>query len=178
MRSIKARGTMNTIALWTTIPVLTAAVYTDIKCRRISNRLVLPFLTAGIVVSTIRCGLHGSAQSIEAIGLAMMLVGVPAIFGMIGFGDAKLCAAIGAWIGPMQLLVALFVTAIAGGILAIGWTVATVFSPAETPATAQDNGAPQTSASGVGTALRSGRHRSIPYAPAIAVGTLLSFLTH
>ena len=169
---------MNTIALWTTTPVLAVAVYTDIKSRRISNRLVLPFLAVGIVVSTIRFGVHGFAQSVEAIGLVILLVGVPAIFGMIGMGDVKLCAAIGAWIGPMQFLVALFVTAIAGGILAVGWTAATAFSHGETPATAQDICAPRALVSDVGAALVGARHRSIPYAPAIAIGTLLSFFAN
>ena len=36
--------------------------------------------------------------------------------GGMGAGDVKLAAAIGAWIGPNQLFIALIVTAMAGGI--------------------------------------------------------------
>ena len=39
-------------------------------------------------------------------------------------GDVKLCAAIGAWIGPSQMLMALVMTGIAGGIMALCWAVA------------------------------------------------------
>ena len=38
--------------------------------------------------------------------------------GGMGAGDVKLCAAIGAWIGPGQLLIALVLTGLAGGVMA------------------------------------------------------------
>ena len=41
--------------------------------------------------------------------------------GGMGAGDVKLCAAIGAWIGPMQLIYALVFTGLAGGLMALAW---------------------------------------------------------
>ena len=43
--------------------------------------------------------------------------------GGMGMGDVKLCAAIGAWIGPSQLLVALVLTGMVGGVMALCWAI-------------------------------------------------------
>ena len=40
--------------------------------------------------------------------------------GGMGAGDVKLCAAIGAWIGPYQLILALVMTGLVGGVMALG----------------------------------------------------------
>ena len=54
-------------------------------------------------------------QSLEGVLLAGLLLGVLYWLGGMGMGDVKLCAAIGAWIGPGQLITALVV---------MGWPVA------------------------------------------------------
>ena len=41
--------------------------------------------------------------------------------GGMGAGDVKLCAAIGAWIGPSQLFIALVLTGLVGGAMALVW---------------------------------------------------------
>ena len=43
--------------------------------------------------------------------------------GGMGAGDVKLAAAIGVWIGPRQLFVALVMTALAGGVMAVAWAI-------------------------------------------------------
>lgn len=95
-------------------------------------------------------------------------------------GDMKLCAAVGAWIGPEQLMVAMVVMGIAGGVMALCWAVSggfvgDLFDGAGNllsglkkhglrphPELRLDN--PVT--------------RKMPYAPAIAVGTIISFFSH
>lgn len=95
----------------------------------------------------------------------------------MGMGDLKLFAAVGAWIGFTQLGVALVMTAMAGGAMGILWTMrhhasGEVFD-------------------GAGDLLFGWRRRGfaahhavtldnplghkMPYAPAIAIGTLFSF---
>ena len=53
----------------------------------------------------------------------------------MGAGDVKLCAAIGAWIGPNQLFIALVVTGLAGGLMGSGlgglWRILRSFSSAQ-----------------------------------------------
>ena len=55
------------------------------------------------------------------MGLGLFLFGVLAFMGGMGMGDVKLCAAIGAWVGPKQLFVALVLTGIVGGVMAVIW---------------------------------------------------------
>ncbi len=112
---------MHSIALWPTLMVVAVATFTDLRSRRIPNWLVFPFLLAGIVVSGALHGWSGIGQSLEGIALGGLLFGVLCWMGGMGMGDVKLCAAIGAWIGPSQLLLALVITGIAGGIMALGW---------------------------------------------------------
>jgi prepilin peptidase CpaA len=98
--------------------------------------------------------------------------------GGMGMGDVKLCAAIGAWIGPGQLLTALVMMGVAGGIMALIWAICGGFL--------------KESLSGAGdliwgfgkrglrphpTLVLGNPHaRKMPYAPAIAIGTIFSFL--
>src|SRR5580700_4418999 len=52
-RTIRERGTdIHSIAWWPTLIVVSVATVTDLRSRRIPNWLVLPFMVAGIVVSS------------------------------------------------------------------------------------------------------------------------------
>ena len=94
-------------------------------------------------------------------------------------GDVKLCAAIGAWIGPSQMLTALVLTGIVGGIIALGWAIAGGFAGETFRSTGdlifgwKSRGfrRPQN------LILDNPQARKMPYAPAIAIGTLISFFS-
>ncbi|MGH9598687.1 MAG: A24 family peptidase [Terracidiphilus sp.] len=166
---------MHSIAWWPTCAVLTVAVFTDLRSRRIPNWLVLPFLAAGIAVSGLLYGWHGIGQSLGGLGLGALLFGVLAFMGGMGMGDVKLCAAIGAWIWPWQLILALVITGLAGGAMAVAWAIRGRFAGELFAGTGD-------------LVFGSGKHgprpeltlanplaRKLPYAPAIAIGTLISF---
>ena len=110
---------MHSIAWWPTLIVLAIATFTDLRSRRIPNWLVLPFMLAGICLSAWFDGWHGIGQSLAGRAVGALLFGILWFLGGMGMGDLKLCAAIGAWIGPTQLLFALVITSIAGGIMAL-----------------------------------------------------------
>jgi prepilin peptidase CpaA len=148
---------MHSFAWWPTVVVLAVATFTDLRSRRIPNWLVAPFLALGLVVSTWLHGWHGLGQSAAGFGLGIVLYGILFWMGGMGAGDVKLAAAIGVWIGPTQLFYALVVTAMAGGIMVLGWALF--------------NGYLKDMFKGAGDHLK----RKMPYAPAIAVGTLVSF---
>jgi prepilin peptidase CpaA len=100
--------------------------------------------------------------------------------GGMGMGDVKLCAAIGAWVGPWQLMVALVVTGLAGGVMAVGWAayrgfLGRLFAGAgDLILGIKEKGLrPHTE-----LVLTNPLARKMPYAPAIAIGTLFSFFTH
>ncbi len=93
-------------------------------------------------------------------------------------GDVKLCAGLGAWLGPSQLLLALALTGLAGGVMALIWAVYGGFTQDMLSGTAdlvfgwRKRGLRPHST----LVLRHPSARKMPYAPAIAVGALLSFL--
>ncbi len=114
---------MNSFAWWPTVIVLAVATFTDLRSRRIPNWLVLPFLVLGISVSAWLHGWHGLGQSFEGLGLGFFIYGILFWLGGMGAGDVKLCAAIGAWIGPDQLFIALVITGLVGGVMVLGWAL-------------------------------------------------------
>ena len=179
---------MHTIAWWPslapTLAVLAVATYTDLRSRRIPNWLVLPFMAAGMVVQGWLGGWAGLGRSIEGLALAGFLFGIFFVLGGMGAGDVKLCAAIGAWVGPKQMLLALVITGIVGGIMAIGYAVAGGFMGELMKGTGRllfgwarrkkedgEEAEPKLT-------LANPKARKMPYAPAIAIGTLLSFFAH
>jgi prepilin peptidase CpaA len=164
--------------MWPTVIVVAIATVTDLRSRRIPNWLVLPFLALGPVVSCLSHGWHGLEQSLLGVLTAIAVMGIFCYLGGMGMGDLKLCAAVGAWIGPSQLFAALVVMALVGGVMAVGWALAGGFL--------------KEALRGMGDLLSGFRKRGLrphdtlvldnpltrkmPYAPAIAIGTILSFL--
>jgi prepilin peptidase CpaA len=118
-------------------------------------------------------------MSLAGMGVGGLFFGVLCLMGGMGMGDVKLCAAIGAWIGPSQMLTALVMTGIVGGLIALCWAAAGGFMGELF--------------SGTGDLLFGMRKRGLrphpelvldnpltrkmPYAPAIAIGTLFSFFS-
>jgi prepilin peptidase CpaA len=168
---------MHTLAWWPTVVVLVVATVTDLRYRRIPNWLVLPFMGVGLVASCWAHGWHGLGQSMEGFGLGALIYGIFFMLGGMGMGDVKLVAAIGIWVGPLQLLTAMIITGIAGGLIALcmgiagGYlkeslkgTVRLVFGMKESGLRPREEFSLD----------HPGAHK-MPYAPAIAIGTILSF---
>jgi len=168
---------VNSFAWWPTLIVVVLASITDLWRRRIPNWLVLPFLVAGLVASGWLHGRTGIGQSLAGAGLAILFCGVFYWLGGLGAGDLKLCAAIGAWIGPHQLFIAQVATGIVGGIWVLVWAMYAGFL------TDLLKGSGELAFGWVGRGrlrdpemtLDNPLRRNMPYAPAIAIGTLLSF---
>lgn len=158
--------------------VVVIAAIIDLRSQRIPNWLVLPFLVLGVLVSGITHGWHGLVESLLGLLVATLIMGIFCFLGGMGMGDLKLCAAIGAWIGPAQLFVALVIMALVGGLMGVGWAIAGGFL--------------KQTLSGISVLLSGFRKwglrphdtlvldnpltRRMPYAPAIAIGAICSFL--
>ena len=102
-------------------PVLMAyAALSDVFTLRLSNRLTLSIFVCFLIVALIvRLPLLALAEQVGC-GLFMLLVGFGLFSrGWIGGGDAKLLAAIAAWVGWGSLLDFVLVTAIVGGVLSL-----------------------------------------------------------
>ena len=164
---------------WTLIlAVVFVAAAWDIRSRRIPNWLSLPFLGAGLLWSGFGRGLPGFGASLAAIAVVVAALGPIWWLRGMGLGDVKLCAAIGAWIGPSQMFFALVMTGIAGGVLAAGYALWCGSLGRSLSGTAgllgrmwgrSPAGNPTLTLEGPGAL-------AIPYAPAIAIGTLFAFL--
>jgi len=168
---------MHSIAWWPILALLVMATAVDIRSRRIPNWLVLPFLPAGVVVNTASHGVKGLGQSLGGIALAVAVTGVLCWLRGMGMGDLKLCAAVGGWIGPGQLGIALVATGIAGGVLALIWAAChgslgeSLEGSSDLVSAFWTKGVhPHPS-----LVLDNPSARTMPYAPAIAIGTIFSF---
>lgn len=168
---------MQPIIWWSTVLTVTIATVCDLRSRRIPNWLVLPFLIGGVIFSTFARGWSGLAHSITGVLLAAFFLGLFYLLGGMGMGDVKLCAGIGAWIGPHQLLFALAFMGLAGGLMAFAWALRCGFWKEMMAGTCDLI---------VGFGKRGFRRqetlvlgnpatRKMPYAPAIAIGAVLSF---
>ena len=168
---------MHSFAWWPMLILLILVSITDLRSRRIPNWLVFPFLGAGLIVSAWLHGREGIGQSLTGVALAVAICGVFYWLGGLGAGDVKLCAAIGAWIGPHQLFIAQIATGVVGGIWVLAWAVYAGFAADLFESTGNlvfgwlKQGSIQNSEITLDNPLR----RKMPYAPAIAIGTLLSF---
>lgn len=170
---------MHSAAWWPTLVVVSIATFTDIRSRRVPNWLVLPFMALGPIVFIVVAGGSGLRESVLGWGLAAVVFGFLNWLGGMGMGDVKLMAAVGAWIGPSQLLIAMIVTFLAGGVMAIVWSVSKGFAGELFGNTGALVGSwkggikPHHELN-----LNNPAARKMPYVPAIAIGVLLSFFAH
>jgi prepilin peptidase CpaA len=169
---------MHFVAWWPVLIAVVIATISDIRSRRIPNWLVFPFLLAGLVASTVAHGWSGLGHSLLGVLLAAALLGVFYWLGGMGMGDVKLCAAIGAWVWPEQLVMVLVGMGLAGGVMAVGWAVCRGFLKETLNGTSdllfgfrKRGFRPHET-----LVLTNPKTRKMPYAPAIAIGAIFSFL--
>jgi len=105
------------------IMLIILSVKYDVNERRIPNKLTIPVILWGIVTAGIFSGFDGILFSISGflVGLAVFLI--PFAMGGMGAGDVKLMAAVGSMLGWKLTVYSALLTAIAGGIIVIGYTI-------------------------------------------------------
>jgi prepilin peptidase CpaA len=146
------------------------AAVVDLRTRRVPNVLTFSLAVLGVAAAAtgnvdmnIRSALLGLV-----VGLTLMLPGH--LFGGTGAGDVKLMAALGAWLGPSQVVRAFVYSILVGGALAMAVAVQR-----------RRVGATVRAAASLVTAPSLGREAAGPdshfcYAPAIAAGSVLAVL--
>jgi prepilin peptidase CpaA len=102
---------------------LIAAVL-DLRARRIPNLLCGPLFITGLIWAAWQGGVNGLGNAFLAGVLLALPFVILFIFAGGGAGDAKLMAAIGAWMGLERIIIVIVCVCIAGGILAIGTAIA------------------------------------------------------
>jgi prepilin peptidase CpaA len=100
-----------------------AAACWDVRTRRIPNWLTGMLLLGGLVQATLVAGSAGLADSLAGC----LLLGVPYVLLFVfaggGAGDAKMMAAVGAWLGFSNSVVALVAVSTSGAILGIAYSL-------------------------------------------------------
>jgi prepilin peptidase CpaA len=99
------------------LALLAAVSVSDVRARRIPNRLVMIIGGLGVLYSVLAIA-PGSGIARAMVGFALgFALWIP--FYALGMGDVKLFAAASCWLSPSQVLVAALISALAGGILSI-----------------------------------------------------------
>jgi prepilin peptidase CpaA len=151
---------------------LAAAVFIDLRSRRIPN-----WLTGAIAAAGFGLAFGGGVVSPgrAALGLLVgLLLMVPGhVIGATGAGDVKLMAAVGAVVGPDLALRAFLYSAVAGGVFAIGVAVRRGILASTLMDASRLVTAPALARNAIESPARANR---FAYGPAIAVGTLVSVM--
>lgn len=105
--------------------VLVAAAVIDIRTYRIPNALTVPAMVAGVLVHVLANGATWSVVGSALAGVVTPIVVLVPLHAMrlLGAGDIKLIAVVGAFLGAPAILLALLFVLAAGGVVAVAFAV-------------------------------------------------------
>ena len=122
---------MSLLPLLLLFALLGAAVWHDVRARRIPNAVVFPGMLAALVLHVampagqglfgVTIGGLGLLQSLAGLALGLALLLPMYALRLMGAGDAKLLAMVGAFVGASQILTVGLVTLVVGGVLALAF---------------------------------------------------------
>lgn len=92
---------------------------TDIWKFRVYNVLTIPLIVTGLIYHCAVDGFSGLATSAAGLALGFGILIVPHLLGLMGAGDVKLLAGVGAWLGAPLTLYVFAVSSIVVGAYAL-----------------------------------------------------------
>lgn len=101
------------------ILLLAICIVTDIKSRRIYNKILIPFLITALVANFMAGGWQNLLESLKGVLLGLAMLIIPFARGGIGAGDVKLLAVIGGIKGSAFVVNTFLAGALAGGLIAL-----------------------------------------------------------
>lgn len=166
------------------VVLLVTAAVIDYRTHRIPNSLVLVGMVFGVIYNMLVPPFpHASYWwPVEGLGLGLFAFLPLYALGVMGAGDVKLMAMVGAIVGPVDVVWALFYTMIVGGLLSIALVVSRgTVRRLLANFTALFQLTYLDAVEGVRPNLRIGADASagkLPYGVAIAIGTVGYLLLH
>ena len=153
-----------TALTWVSLAVGLSASVEDLARRRISNWIPVTAAAAGVGIHIYANGWKGALSAALGLAAGFFVFLIFYLLGGMGGGDVKLMAGFGAIVGIERLLPAALWTAGIGGMIACA--VLAVRACRRW----------RRAGSNAVEAAETEREKSIPYAPAIAMGALLSLV--
>lgn len=101
------------------ILLLIMSVFHDSTASKIPNKITIPAIMFGLVLSTVLFGLEGLQKSLFGFLLGFLVLLIPFILGGMGAGDVKLMAAIGSLMGAQFVVMTFIYSSIIGGVISI-----------------------------------------------------------
>lgn len=132
------------------------AAWSDLRSRRLSNRLCLVVAVAGLCLQLALGGTSSAASAALHGAIALVIGAVLFGFGGLGGGDVKYYAAVACWFEMGRAVMLLAMVSIAGFVLAAGWLMAIRIGAMR------------------GERQAGGRRDQLPFGIAIALGALLA----
>jgi prepilin peptidase CpaA len=102
-----------------TLTIATCACITDLRSRRIPNVLTFGAAAAAAAYHFATGGSHALGLTAAGWVVGLLVFIVPFALRGLGGGDVKLLAALGAWLGPTDIVWLAVYTAIAGAVMAL-----------------------------------------------------------
>ena len=172
------------LALAPLLGMLAWAAVIDLRARRIPNWLTFSLALGGLGVSLIpSAGVVGFGGAVAGLAAGFGLTVVLFALGALGGGDVKLLAAVGAWLGPANVLWVFLAAAVVGMVIVLAQSAAqgrlrVLFRNSAVLAMGFAN-AEHTGVAPVAEAGRSAPRsveKPLPYAVPVLAGTLLLLL--
>ena len=104
------------------ILLITAASF-DVKKNKIPNFITFPLIIVGLILNIIMNGFGGLTFSLTGFAFGLAIFFIPFALGLMGAGDVKLMAAIGALMGFKFTVLSTLYTAAAGLIVVFGYLI-------------------------------------------------------
>jgi prepilin peptidase CpaA len=101
------------------ITVLIICFITDVKSRKIYNKVIFPCIPFAFMAHFFVNGWNGVGSALLGFLLGLAILIIPYLLGGMGAGDVKLLALIGAFKGSSFVLTTAFYMALVGGLIAI-----------------------------------------------------------
>jgi len=150
---------------------ITLCAVIDFRTQRIPNWLTMPAAVCGLVYSGLAPGGVGIAWSLAGFAVGLALLILPWLLGGGGMGDVKMLAALGAWLGPLGILIAFGLGSMLAALGMIGVLTMNVFSDGFSQTRKRYVAAASGGASATGGQRR--LRRVLPFAVPMAISTWL-----